>query len=71
VEQVIDGADNPNATCDGGPTELLKSASNAELNQKLAERLALVVPWLETRPQYNDSSYGDGVSAALKAAYCR
>jgi len=70
VEDVVDYGDNHNATCDGGPEELLKSASNAELNEKLAERLARIVPWLKAHPEYDDQSYGDGVWAALKGVYC-
>lgn len=70
VEQVVNDTDHPNATCDGGPDELLKSGSNDELNQKLAERLARVVPWLKAHAEYDAMSYGDGVWAALKGAYC-
>jgi hypothetical protein len=70
VEQVVDDTDHPNGTCDGGPDELLKSSSNDELDGKLAERLARVVPWLKAHPEYDALSYGDGVWAALKGAYC-
>jgi hypothetical protein len=70
VEQVIDSGENPNATCDGGTDALLKSASSTELNDKLAERLARVVPWLKAHQAYDDKSYGDGVWAALRGAYC-
>ena len=70
VDQVVDGGDNRNATCDGGPDELLKSTSNAELNEKLAQRLARIVPWLKAHPEYDGKSYGDGVWAALKGVYC-
>src|SRR5579871_1989296 len=70
VEQVVDYGNNRNATCDGGPDELLKSASSAELNAKLAERLARIVPWLRAHPEYDEKSYGDGVWAALKGVYC-
>jgi hypothetical protein len=70
VEEVVDYGDNGNATCDGGPEELLKSASNGELNDKLAERLARIIPWLRAHAEYDDKSYGDGVWAALRGVYC-
>jgi hypothetical protein len=70
VENVVDYGNNRNATCDGGPEELMKSASSAELNDKLAERLAQIVPWLKAHPEYDDKPYGDGVWAALKGVYC-
>jgi hypothetical protein len=70
VENVVDYGDNRNATCDGGPDELMKSASSAELNDKLAQRMARIVPWLKAHPEYDDKSYGDGIWAALKGVYC-
>jgi hypothetical protein len=68
VELVIDGGDNPNATCDGGMT----SARDTEAARYaiLAERVLRIVPWLKTHPEYGDKPFQDGVWAALKGAYC-
>lgn len=70
VEQVVNDRDNPNATCDGGTDALLKARSDAELNSLLAERLVRVLGWLRKHPEYALQSYGDGVWAALRGAYC-
>ncbi|HEX7759841.1 MAG TPA: hypothetical protein VF459_10080 [Caulobacteraceae bacterium] len=70
VEEVIDNWETPNATCDGGLNELVKSASNAELIEKLMQRLARVVPWLKAHPDYDAKPYEDGVWAGLRGAYC-
>ncbi|HVY02069.1 MAG TPA: hypothetical protein VG983_00315 [Caulobacterales bacterium] len=71
VEQVVDGGDNPNATCDGGPSQLLKARSNAELDAELEQRRARIAAWLRDRPEYAGQSYGDGIWSALKGVYCR
>ena len=71
VEQVVDSSDRPNDTCDGGPEALLKARSNEEFEAWLAERVALVVAWLRQNPAYWNKSYGDGIWAGLKGAYCR
>lgn len=55
VEQVVDHDGNfhpVNSTCDGGPEALLKSQTNAELTEKLTERLVRVVEWLKMHPEY-------------------
>ena len=70
VELVVNDRDHPNATCDGGTDTLLKARSNAELNSLLAERLVRVLGWLRKHPEYALQSYGDGVWAALRGAYC-
>jgi len=71
VEQVIDGGDSPNATCDGGPSELLKATTNEQLDAALREKVVKIVPWLKAHPEYGNQSYGDGIWAALKGVYCR
>ena len=70
VELIVNDSDNPNATCDGGTDALLKARSDAELNSLLAERLARILGWLAKHPEYVPLSYGDGVWAGLKGAYC-
>lgn len=70
VEQVVDGGDKPNDTCDGGPDSMIQSRDNAEFDAWLNERLTKIMPWLRQHPEYNSMSYGDGIWAALKGVYC-
>ncbi len=71
VEQVVNDSDHPNATCDGGIDGLLNSRDNAELEQRLTQRVVAVVTWLKQHPDYAHQSYGDGIWAGLKGVYCR
>lgn len=70
VEQVVDSSDHPDSTCDGGPEVLLKAQNDTELNVLLTERVVRVVAWLGQHPEYASQSYGDGIWAGLKGAYC-
>lgn len=70
VEQVVDSPDQPNSTCDGGTDALLRAQNDTELNMLLTERVVRVVAWLGQHPEYASQSYGDGIWAGLKGAYC-
>jgi hypothetical protein len=74
VEEVVDYDQDFHPiddTCDGGPEAMMKSRSNDEMTAWLTERVNRSVAWLKTHPEYNEKSYGDGIWAGLKGAYCR
>ena len=73
VEDVVDHDQDfhsVNETCDGGPDAMVKLQSNQEYVEWLTERVNRSVAWLKAHPEYDGKSYGDGIWAGLKGAYC-
>jgi hypothetical protein len=71
VEDVVDHDQDfhsINDTCDGGPDAMGQSGQMIEW---LTERVVRSVAWLKAHPEYDAKSYGDGIWAGLKGAYCR
>jgi hypothetical protein len=73
VEEVVDYDQDfhpINDTCDGGPEAMLNAGSNDQMTAWLTERVERSVAWLKAHPEYDGKSYGDGIWAGLKGAYC-